>query len=151
MPRAGRRDERGVPPSEPAAGHAGRSVHREAVRDREVPRHAGGADPGRGRRPGASDEPQLAIRQGGADAYLVSSDPRSNLRRLSPDPVQFQVILGSLLGDARIVGGPFDRRMRIAHQGSRSSYVSRKYDRLSAPPEAAPADPDRRHSPTTPP
>ncbi|HEX9495497.1 MAG TPA: hypothetical protein VGA38_07045 [Candidatus Limnocylindria bacterium] len=79
----------------------------------------------------------------------MSSDPRSNLRRLSPDPVQFQVILGSLLGDARIVGGPFDRRMRIAHQGSRSSYVWWKYDRLGALAEEPPAERDGRLSFTT--
>ena len=52
------------------------------------------------------------------------------LRRLSPDPVQFQVMLGSLLGDARLVGMPRQRRLRIAHRSDRTEYVFWKYDRL---------------------
>jgi hypothetical protein len=79
----------------------------------------------------------------------VASDPRAVLRRLSPDPVQFQVILGSLLGDARIVGGPFDRRLMIAHQCARDSYVWWKYDRLGALASSAPAERDGRLSFTT--
>jgi hypothetical protein len=62
----------------------------------------------------------------------VSTDPHVTLRRLAPDPVQFQVILGSLLGDGRIVGGPLDRRLRIAHRAERSAYLWWKYDRLVA-------------------
>ncbi|MDQ6873187.1 MAG: hypothetical protein M3037_14480, partial [Gemmatimonadota bacterium] len=62
----------------------------------------------------------------------MAPDPRVALRRLSPDPVQFQVILGSLLGDARIIGGPFERRLHIAHARTRASYVWWKYDRLGA-------------------
>jgi hypothetical protein len=79
----------------------------------------------------------------------VANDPHIALRRLSPDPVQFQVILGSLLGDARIVGGPFDRRMRISHQVARASYVWWKYDRLGALASEAPAERDGRLSFTT--
>lgn len=79
----------------------------------------------------------------------MAADPRVNLRRLSPDPVQFQVILGSLLGDARIVGGPFDRRMSIGHHGSRASYVWWKYDRLGALAAEPPAERDGRLSFTT--
>jgi hypothetical protein len=52
------------------------------------------------------------------------------MRRLSPDRVQFQVILGSLLGDARLVGPARKRRMRIAHRADRSDYLWWKYDRL---------------------
>jgi len=74
----------------------------------------------------------------------VTSDPHAVLRRLAPDPVQFQVILGSLLGDARIVGGPFERRLRIAHQPARTSYVWWKYDRLGALAAEAPAERDGR-------
>ena len=45
--------------------------------------------------------------------------------------MQFQVILGSLLGDARLVGRPHLRRMRIAHRATRRDYVWWKYDRLA--------------------
>lgn len=76
-------------------------------------------------------------------------DPQTALRRLSPDPVQFQVILGSLLGDARIVGGPFDRRLAITHRRSRAAYVWWKYDRLGGLAGEAPAERDSRLSFTT--
>ena len=58
--------------------------------------------------------------------------PRLALRRIPPDPVQFQVIFGSMLGDCRLVGLPRQRRLRIAHRDKRSDYVSWKYDRLGA-------------------
>ena len=57
-------------------------------------------------------------------------DPRSALHRLPPDPVQFQVILGSLLGDGRLVGLPRRRRLQIAHRAERYDYVLWKYERL---------------------
>jgi hypothetical protein len=79
----------------------------------------------------------------------VASDPHAALRRLAPDPVQFQVILGSLLGDARIVGDPFDRRLAIAHRCARAPYVWWKYDRLGALAGEAPAERDGRLSFTT--
>lgn len=79
----------------------------------------------------------------------MANDPHVALRRLSPDPVQFQVILGSLLGDGRIVGGPSERRMTIAHSCARASYVWWKYDRLGALADAAPAERDGRLSFTT--
>jgi hypothetical protein len=63
--------------------------------------------------------------------------------------VQFQVILGSILGDARIVGGPFERRLIIGHASARASYVWWKYDRLGALAEEAPAERDGRLSFTT--
>lgn len=63
--------------------------------------------------------------------------------------MQFQVILGSLLGDARIVGGPFDRRLQIVHHRSRASYVWWKYDRLGALAGEPPAERDGRLSFTT--
>jgi hypothetical protein len=59
------------------------------------------------------------------------------------------VILGSLLGDARIVGGPFDRRMAIAHSCPRASYEWWKYDRLGALAGEPPAERDGRLSFTT--
>lgn len=58
-------------------------------------------------------------------------DPWHAMRRLAPDPVQFQVILGSLLGDGRLVGDHSARRLRIAHAASRAAYVRWKYDRLA--------------------
>lgn len=79
----------------------------------------------------------------------MASDPRVVLRRLAPDPVQFQVILGSLLGDGHIIGGPFDRRLQIAHRCDRAPYVWWKYDRLVALVPEAPAERDGRLSFTT--
>jgi LAGLIDADG DNA endonuclease family protein len=79
----------------------------------------------------------------------VADDPRFALRRLAPDPVQFQVILGSLLGDGSIVGEPFDRRLRVAHAAAREDYVWWKYDRLGPLAADAPAERDGRLSFTT--
>ena len=62
----------------------------------------------------------------------VSEHPNLALRRMPPDPIQFQVILGSLLGDARIVGAPGRRRLRIVHRADRASYVLWKSERLGA-------------------
>lgn len=53
-------------------------------------------------------------------------------RRLVPDAVQLQVILGSLLGDGRLGGGPGQRWMRVVHDIERADYVWWKYDRLAA-------------------
>lgn len=66
--------------------------------------------------------------------------PRLALRRLPPDAVQIQVILGSLLGDGRLVGRPTDRRLHIRHSALRADYVRWKYERLGA----LAADPPRR-------
>jgi hypothetical protein len=60
----------------------------------------------------------------------VAEHPRAVVRRLSPDPVQFQVILGSMLGDGRLIGLPRERRLRIAHRAQRRDYVMWKYERL---------------------
>jgi len=62
----------------------------------------------------------------------VVEHPRLALRRIPPDPVQFQVIFGSLLGDCRLVGLPRNRRLWIAHSDRRSDYVRWKYERLGA-------------------
>ena len=62
------------------------------------------------------------------------------LRRLSPDPVQFQVILGSLLGDGRLVGVSRQRRLRVAHRAERGDYVLWKYDRLGPFPAESPRE-----------
>jgi hypothetical protein len=63
--------------------------------------------------------------------------------------VQFQVILGSLLGDARIVGGPSERRLAIGHHAARASYVWWKYERLGPLTGGPPAERDGRLSFTT--
>ena len=60
------------------------------------------------------------------------NDPQACVRRLPPDRVQFQVILGSLLGDGRLVGSRRGRRLEIAHLLARADYVWWKYDRLGA-------------------
>jgi LAGLIDADG DNA endonuclease family protein len=62
----------------------------------------------------------------------VVEPPAIALRRVPPDPVQFQVMLGSLLGDGRLLGLPRARRLRIAHREDRSRYVRWKYERLGA-------------------
>ena len=61
------------------------------------------------------------------------------LRRIVPDAAQVQVIIGSLLGDARLEGRRGARRMRVAHAVARSDYVWWKYERLGALAASAPA------------
>jgi len=68
----------------------------------------------------------------------VVEHPRAAVCRIPPDPVQFQVILGSLLGDGRLVGLPRQRRLRIAHRVERREYVMWKYDRLGPFPATPP-------------
>lgn len=55
--------------------------------------------------------------------------PDTALRRLAPDAVQLQIILGSLLGDGRLSGRVGHRQLQIAHQ--RHTYARWKYDRLA--------------------
>jgi len=65
--------------------------------------------------------------------------PAQVRRRLVPDEAQVQILLGSLLGDARIEGALGERRVRIAHRVDRANYVWWKYARLltfaEGPPE----------------
>lgn len=70
----------------------------------------------------------------------MAQDPRLALRRIAPDPVQFQVMLGSLLGDGRLVGLAGQRRLRIAHRAARRDYVLWKYDRVGPFAAGAPTD-----------
>ena len=70
----------------------------------------------------------------------VVEHPKVAISRIPPDPLQFQVILGSLLGDGQLVGLPRDRRIRIAHRVERRAYVMWKYDRLGPFPAAAPQE-----------
>jgi hypothetical protein len=60
----------------------------------------------------------------------VAPDPHAPLRRVPPDAVQLQVMLGSLLGDGRLIGAAHDRHMHIAHRADRSDYIRWKYERL---------------------
>lgn len=62
------------------------------------------------------------------------------MRRLTPDPVQLQVIVGSLLGDGRLTGRPGARQLSVAHR--RDAYARWKHDRLGAFAAAAPARAD---------
>jgi hypothetical protein len=78
--------------------------------------------------------------QGPVELIVVVEHPRTAFRRLPPDPVQFQVILGSLLGDGRLVGLPRERRLRIAHRATRRDYVMWKYERLGSFAAEAPTD-----------
>jgi hypothetical protein len=64
------------------------------------------------------------------DVHIVGEHPERVLRRVVPDPVQVQVILGSLLGDGRLEGRAGERRLRIAHHADRAEYVWWKYERL---------------------
>jgi len=68
----------------------------------------------------------------------VVEHPEIAVCRIPPDPVQFQVMLGSLLGDGQIVGLPRRRRLRIAHRAERREYVMWKYDRLGPFPASPP-------------
>jgi hypothetical protein len=56
--------------------------------------------------------------------------PDEVLRRFTPNAVQVQVILGSLLGGGALVGAPGRRRLRVRHVRERADYVRWKRDRL---------------------
>ena len=58
--------------------------------------------------------------------------PSRVARRSPPDAVALQVILGSLRGDARLVGPPGARRLRVTHSVAREDYLRWKYDRLGS-------------------
>ena len=65
--------------------------------------------------------------------------PLSVRRRIVPDDAQVQIVLGSLLGDARIEGPAGARCIRIAHSVARADYVWWKYERLVQFADGAPA------------
>jgi len=63
-----------------------------------------------------------------------------------PDESQVQIILGSLLGDARIEGGAGARRLSISEAAPRERYVWWKYERLAALADEPPMTRDGRVS-----
>ncbi len=69
------------------------------------------------------------------------------MRRLVPDPVQLQVLVGSLLGDARSIGSSGTRRLSIAH--TQDAYARWKFDRLGAFAAGSPVQADGRTTFTT--
>ena len=62
--------------------------------------------------------------------FAMSEHPDRVARRISPDQIQLQVVLGSLLGKAAIVGPPGERRLRVSERPPRAGYVQWKYERL---------------------
>lgn len=68
----------------------------------------------------------------------MADHPTLVRRRLIPDPVQVQIILGSLLGGARLEGPPGSRSMQLAAPVDRASYAFWKYERLGAFSDRAP-------------
>lgn len=63
---------------------------------------------------------------------IVAIHPDDVRRRLVPDETQLQVILGSLLGRARICGAVGERWMRVVHDAAEHDYVLWKYERLAS-------------------
>jgi hypothetical protein len=61
----------------------------------------------------------------------VAEHPECVRRRLVPDQAQLQIILGSLLGGARIEGPAGQRYMRVEEEVERARYVWWKYERLA--------------------
>jgi len=68
--------------------------------------------------------------QAEADVCDVVLHPDIARRRLVPEAAQVQVILGSLLGGARLEGPVGERAMRVAHPLAREAYTWWKYERL---------------------
>ncbi len=68
----------------------------------------------------------------------MGEHPERVRRRLVPDPAQVQIILGSLLGGARIEGRRGERRLRVDAAVERAGYVLWKYERLGPLSDRAP-------------
>lgn len=79
----------------------------------------------------------------------MAEHPERVRRRIAPDAVQLQVLLGSLLAGARIEGEAGERAMTIVHDAGDADYVWWKYDRLGALAAAAPEPRDGRIAFTT--
>jgi LAGLIDADG DNA endonuclease family len=70
--------------------------------------------------------------QADADVRVVAQHPDIARRRLVPEAAQVQIILGSLLGGARLEGRVGERALRIAHPLAREAYAWWKYERLAS-------------------
>jgi hypothetical protein len=70
--------------------------------------------------------------QGPSEDHGVIEPPDIAIRRLPPDAVQLQVLVGSLLGDGNMEGREGARRLRIRHPRARERYAWWKYERLAA-------------------
>ncbi|MEK7863411.1 MAG: hypothetical protein AAB295_09130, partial [Chloroflexota bacterium] len=75
---------------------------------------------------------RAGARQAAAATLIVAIHPNEARRRLVPDEAQVQVILGSLLGRARIRGAAGERWMRIVHAADDHDYIWWKYGRLAS-------------------
>jgi hypothetical protein len=62
----------------------------------------------------------------------VPTHPDDVRRRIAPDEVQVQIILGSLLGDGVLHGPTGQRRLSVVHSMTRLAYASWKHDRLGS-------------------
>ena len=61
----------------------------------------------------------------------MADHPERVRRRLVPDAVQVQIILGSLLGGGRLEGERGLRRLHVSEGVERADYVWWKYERLA--------------------
>lgn len=62
----------------------------------------------------------------------MPSHPDEVRRRIAPDDVQVQIILGSLLGDGVLHGPAGRRRLSVTHSMERLAYASWKHDQLGS-------------------
>ncbi|MEK6620020.1 MAG: hypothetical protein AABZ26_03485 [Chloroflexota bacterium] len=62
----------------------------------------------------------------------MPTHPDDVRRRIPLDEIQLQVVFGSLLGDAMLVGDAGARRLRVGHAADRLPYATWKYERLGA-------------------
>lgn len=69
----------------------------------------------------------------------MADHPERVRRRLVPDAIQMQIILGSLLGDASLEGARGVRRMHLSEVAERADYVWWKYEHLATFADEAPA------------
>jgi hypothetical protein len=61
----------------------------------------------------------------------VGEHPESVRRRLLPDAAQLQIILGSLMGEARVLGPRRERYMTFEQPLERAEYLWWKYEHLA--------------------
>jgi LAGLIDADG DNA endonuclease family protein len=78
------------------------------------------------------DVSPMVMAQAWVDVCDVVLHPDIARRRLVPDAPQVQIILGSLLGGARLEGPVGERAMRVAHPRALEAYTWWKYERLAS-------------------